>query len=35
METGLLHGSFGNSSTQGERYYFCMEGSTRGKIEPT
>ena len=30
---GLLHDYFGNFSTQGERYYFCMEGSMRGEIE--
>ena len=33
METGLIQNYFGNS-TRGERYYFCMEGSTRGEIEP-
>ena len=33
MEMGLLHDYFGNFSTQGERYYFCMEGSMRGEIE--
>ena len=27
MESGLLHDYFGNFSTRGERYYFCMEGS--------
>ena len=34
METRLLHYYFGNFSTRGERYYFCIEGSMRGKIEP-
>ena len=34
METGLFRDFFGNFSTQGEKYYFCMEGSTRGEIEP-
>ena len=34
METGLLHDYFGNFSTRGERYYFCMEGSMQGEIEP-
>ena len=33
METGLLHDYFGNFSTQGERYYFYVEGSMRGEIE--
>ena len=34
METGLPHDYFGNFSMQGERYYFNMEGSMRGEIEP-
>ena len=34
METRLLHDYFGNFSTPGERYYFFMEGSMRGEIEP-
>ena len=34
METGLLHDLFGNFSTRGEKYYFCMEGSTPDEIEP-
>ena len=33
METGLLHDYFGNLSMRGERYYFCVEGSTQGEIE--
>ena len=35
MELGLLRDFFGNFSMRGERYYFRMEGSTRGEIEPT
>ena len=31
MELGLLHDFFGNFSTRGERYYFGVEGSTRGE----
>ena len=34
METGLLHDFLGIFSTRGEKYYFCMEGSTRDEIEP-
>ena len=34
MEMGLPHDYFGNFSTQGEGYYFCVEGSTQGEIEP-
>ena len=30
MEWGLLPDFCGNFSTWGERYYFCMEGSTQG-----
>ena len=33
METGLLHDYFGNFSTRGERYYYCMEGRKQGEIE--
>ena len=33
MESGLFRDLFGNFSTQGERCYFCMEGSMRGQIE--
>ena len=35
IEIGLLHDYYGNFSMQGERYYFHMEGSTQGEIEPT
>ena len=34
METGLLHDFFGNFSTRGEKYYFCMKGSMQDEIEP-
>ena len=34
METGLLHDYFGNFSMWSERYYFLVEGSTWGEIEP-
>ena len=27
MEWGLLHDLFGNFSTRGERYLFCIQGS--------
>ena len=33
MESGLFRDFFGNFSTRGERYYFCMEGSMQGEIE--
>ena len=33
MELGLFHDFFGNFSTPGERYYFCVEGSMRGVFE--
>ena len=35
METGLLRDYFGIFSMHGEKYYFCMEGSMQGEIEPT
>ena len=35
MELGLFRDFFGNFSTRGERYYFHVEGSMRGEIEPT
>ena len=31
MESGLFRDFFGNFSMQGERYYFCVEGSTWGE----
>ena len=34
MESGLLHDYFGNFSTWGERYYFCMEGAHQVKLNP-
>ena len=34
METGLLHDYFGNFSTWVEKYYFYVEGSMPGEIEP-
>ena len=34
MEMGLLPDFFGNFSMRGERYYFCMEESMQGEIEP-
>ena len=33
-KTGLLHQFSGNFSMRGEKYYLCMEGSTRDEIEP-
>ena len=33
MESGLFRDFFGNFSTRGESYYFCVEGSTRGVFE--
>ena len=35
VETGLLHDYFGKFSRRDERYYFHVEGSTQGEIEPT
>ena len=32
---GLLHDYFWIFSIHGEKYYFCMEGSMQGEIEPT
>ena len=34
MEMGLFHDYFGNFPTRDERYYFRVEGSTQGEIEP-
>ena len=34
MEMGLLYDYSGNFSMQGERYYFHLEGSMQGEIEP-
>ena len=32
---GLLRDFMWNFSTRGERYYFCVEGSTQGEIKPS
>ena len=34
METGLLHDYFGNFSMQGKKFYFHVEVSIPGEIEP-
>ena len=35
METGCFMTFLGIFSTQDEKYYFCMDGSTQDEIEPT
>ena len=34
METGLLHEYFGNFSMQGKKYYFDMQKSIQGSVNP-
>ena len=35
MKIGLLHDYFGIFFMHGKKYYFCMDRSMQGEIEPT